>query len=265
MPSSPPGVPIQTAAYMPLPAGLYAPAKVVPTGVELQDVIRDAGALVAEVGPDAEEIQRESPREALLMGKQDSPSEDALKIIKDDGSMSNCKLWNVKRVRLDVLKKFFAAEASDIAIPEGPRFEPIHRDMDSFDKDRNEFNDMNKAIICQQVHTEYEAAFPHLTPTSVPMTPTSPPSTSTISLALSLSVASCRRSRCSSHEDDILGPNEADDDDCESPHEVKPLLEEKPLENDPATDAIALALAPKPYVRRSRRMRCAQDIPLAKS
>jgi pre-mRNA-processing factor 8 len=34
--------------------------------------------------------------------------------------------------------------------------------MDTFDEDRNEFNDIGKVIIQQQIRTEYKVAFPHL-------------------------------------------------------------------------------------------------------
>ena len=57
---------------------------------------------------------------------------------------------------------FFAAKALNMAIPGGPKFEPLYRDMDTFDEDWNEFNDIGKVIIPQQICTEYKVAFPHL-------------------------------------------------------------------------------------------------------
>jgi pre-mRNA-processing factor 8 len=59
-------------------------------------------------------------------------------------------------------KAFFTAKALNMAIPGGPKFEPLYRDMDNFDEDWNEFNDINKVIIRQQIRTEYKVAFPHL-------------------------------------------------------------------------------------------------------
>ena len=44
----------------------------------------------------------------------------------------------------------------------GPKFEQLYRDMDTFDEDWNEFNDINKVIIQHQIRTEYKVAFPHL-------------------------------------------------------------------------------------------------------
>jgi pre-mRNA-processing factor 8 len=49
-----------------------------------------------------------------------------------------------------------------MAIPGGPTFEPLYREMDTFNDDWNEFNDINKDIIRQQIRTEYKVAFPHL-------------------------------------------------------------------------------------------------------
>jgi len=59
-------------------------------------------------------------------------------------------------------KSFFTAKALNMAIPGGPKFEPLYRDMDTFDEDWNEFNDINKVIIRQPICTEYRVAFPHL-------------------------------------------------------------------------------------------------------
>jgi len=59
-------------------------------------------------------------------------------------------------------KAFFTAKALNVAIPGGPKFEPLYRDMEAFDEDWNEFNDIGKVIIRQQIRTEYKVAFPHL-------------------------------------------------------------------------------------------------------
>lgn len=37
----------------------------------------------------------------------------------------------------------------------GPKFEPLYRDMYDEDEDWNEFNDINKIIVRQQLRTEY--------------------------------------------------------------------------------------------------------------
>jgi len=59
-------------------------------------------------------------------------------------------------------KSFFTAKALSMAIPGGPKFEPLFRDFDEADEDWNEFNDINKIIIRHQIRTEYKIAFPYL-------------------------------------------------------------------------------------------------------
>jgi len=49
-----------------------------------------------------------------------------------------------------------------MAIPGGPKFETLFRDIYEEDEDWNEFNDINKIIIRQQLRTEYKIAFPYL-------------------------------------------------------------------------------------------------------
>ena len=60
------------------------------------------------------------------------------------------------------LKSFFTAKALNLAIPGGPKFEPLVKDISNLDEDWNEFNDINKIIIRQAIRTEYRIAFPYL-------------------------------------------------------------------------------------------------------
>ncbi len=60
------------------------------------------------------------------------------------------------------LKSFFTAKALNVAIPGGPKYEPLVKDATAVDDDWNEFNDINKIIIRQPVRTEYRIAFPYL-------------------------------------------------------------------------------------------------------
>lgn len=60
------------------------------------------------------------------------------------------------------LKSFFTAKALNMAIPGGPKFEPLVKDANTQDEDWNEFNDINKIIIRQPIRTEYRIAFPYL-------------------------------------------------------------------------------------------------------
>jgi pre-mRNA-processing factor 8 len=49
-----------------------------------------------------------------------------------------------------------------MAIPGGPKFEPLFRDNIDEDEDWNEFNDIQKIIVRHPIRTEYKIAFPHL-------------------------------------------------------------------------------------------------------
>jgi len=60
------------------------------------------------------------------------------------------------------LKSFCTAKALNIAIPGGPKFEPLYRDIYDEDEDWNEFNDIRKIIIRHHIRTEYKIAFPYL-------------------------------------------------------------------------------------------------------
>lgn len=59
------------------------------------------------------------------------------------------------------LPQFLTAKALNAAIPGGPKFEPLFRDVDE-DEDWNDFNDISKIIIRQPIRTEYKIAFPHV-------------------------------------------------------------------------------------------------------
>jgi pre-mRNA-processing factor 8 len=59
-------------------------------------------------------------------------------------------------------KSFFTAKALNMAIPGGPKFEPLYRDLEDDDEDWNDFNDVNKVIVRHLIRTEYRIAFPFL-------------------------------------------------------------------------------------------------------
>ncbi|KAI5992659.1 hypothetical protein EDD15DRAFT_2196870 [Pisolithus albus] len=180
-------------------------------------------------------------------------------------------------------KSFFTAKALNMAIPGGPKFEPLHRDMDMFDEDWNKFNDINKVIIRQQIRTEYKVAFPHLynsLPRSVHLSlhhypknvyiRTDDPDLPAFSFdplinPISLRGMTPKNAPVVSHEDMIFGPNGADEDKFELPEDVEPFLAKKPLENDMAADGIGLWWAPDPYSHHSGRTRRAQGVPLVKN
>ena len=59
-------------------------------------------------------------------------------------------------------KSFFTAKALGLAIPGGPKFEPLYREDEQDDEDWNEFNDVSKIIVRHQIRTEYRVAFPFM-------------------------------------------------------------------------------------------------------
>jgi pre-mRNA-processing factor 8 len=65
---------------------------------------------------------------------------------------------------------FITAKSLNMAIPGGPKFEPLFRDMDTRDEDWNEFNDINKLIIRSPIRTEYKVSFAQFLQSPAPMT-----------------------------------------------------------------------------------------------
>jgi pre-mRNA-processing factor 8 len=59
--------------------------------------------------------------------------------------------------------QFLTAKALNLAIPGGPKFEPLFRDVTNDDEDWNDFNDISKLVIRKPgIRTEYKIAFPHM-------------------------------------------------------------------------------------------------------
>ncbi|KAI9486401.1 MAG: splicing factor Prp8 [Benjaminiella poitrasii] len=177
------------------------------------------------------------------------------------------------------LNSFFTAKALSMAIPGGPKFEPLYRDMDTADDDWNEFNDINKIIIRQPIRTEYKIAFPFLynsLPRSVKVSwyhyptvvfvRTEDPDLPAFYYDPIINPISSRNiaGAGTKHEDAIFGE---DDEDTEFtlPTHVVPFLEETELYNDNTSNAITLYWAPHPFDKRSGRTRRAQDVPLVKN
>ena len=180
-------------------------------------------------------------------------------------------------------KSFFTAKALNIALPGGPKFEPLYRDMDAFDEDWNEFNDINKIIIRNVIRSEYKVSFPHLynsLPRSVYIGVYHEPKNVYIKTddpdlpafyfdplinPISQRVVQEAHTPLVSHEDQVFGFGNDEDVEFELPEEVEPFLGERDLENENTSDAIALYWAPYPYNLRSGKMKRAQDVPLIKN
>ncbi|KAG7225970.1 hypothetical protein INR49_018571, partial [Caranx melampygus] len=170
------------------------------------------------------------------------------------------------------LKAFFTSKALNMAIPGGPKFEPLVRDINLQDEDWNEFNDINKIIIRQPIRTEYKIAFPYLynnlphhvhltwyhTP-NVVFIKTEDPDLPAFYFDPLINPISHRHSVKSQE------PLPDDDEEFELPEYVEPFLKETPLYTDNTANGIALLWAPRPFNLRSGRTRRAIDIPLIKN
>ncbi|PWN94126.1 putative PRP8-U5 snRNP protein, pre-mRNA splicing factor [Acaromyces ingoldii] len=195
-------------------------------------------------------------------------------------------------------KSFLSAKALNVAIPGGPKFEPLFKDVENFDEDWTEFNDLRKVIIRQQIRTEYKIAFPHLynsRPRSVHITAYHEPKNvyirtddpdlpcfyfdPVINPISSRGLGNLDKFRehfddgepVVNHEDAVFGEGVEGDDELPDevafslPENVEPFLQDKELENDLTADAIALWWAAPPYNVRSGKTKRALDVPLINS
>ncbi|GAB1211438.1 Pre-mRNA-processing-splicing factor 8 [Aspergillus terreus] len=179
------------------------------------------------------------------------------------------------------LNSFFTAKALNVAIPGGPRFEPLYKDIDPNDEDFSEFNAIDRIIFRAPIRTEYRVAFPFLyntLPRSVKVSWYSHPQVvyvrtddpnlpafyfdPVINPISSRSVAP--KNITVSHEDEIFGPGNNEDDEFELPGEVEPFFADEELYTPETASAIALWWAPHPFNKRSGKMVRAQDVPLVK-
>ncbi|KAJ1663232.1 Pre-mRNA-processing-splicing factor 8 [Coemansia sp. RSA 1813] len=180
------------------------------------------------------------------------------------------------------LNSFITAKCMNMAIPGGPRFEPMHRDINPADEDWNEFNDINKIIIRQPIRTEYKVAFPHLynsLPRKVRVSPYHTPAVQyirpddpdlpafyfdpVINPISMRSLVSQFKDDARSVEDEVFGDGD-EDSDFVLPECASAFLQESPLEADSTSSGIALYWAPHPFNMRSGTTRRAMDIPLVK-
>ncbi|TGO48742.1 hypothetical protein BOTNAR_0461g00020 [Botryotinia narcissicola] len=182
------------------------------------------------------------------------------------------------------LKSFQTAKALNVAIPGGPRFEPLYKDVDPNDEDFGEFNAIDRIIFRAPIRTEYRVAFPYLYNSlscSVKFSWFSHPQVvyvraedpslpafyfdPVINPISSRSVAP--KNITISHEDEIFGPGsneEPEEDAFRLPGDAEPFLADEELYTSETASAISLWWAPFPFDRRSGRMVRAQDVPLVK-
>ncbi|KAI1200063.1 pre-mRNA processing splicing factor 8 [Nemania serpens] len=182
------------------------------------------------------------------------------------------------------LKSLLTAKALNVALPGGPRFEPLYKDIDPNDEDFGEFNAIDRIIFRQPIKTECRVAYPYLY-NSLPRSVHShwyshPPNVylksedpsmpayyfdSQINPISSRSVAP--KNITVSHEDEIFGEGnleEPEDDAFTLPAAAEPFLADEELYTEDTAAAIGLWWSPFPFDRRSGRMVRAQDIPLVK-
>lgn len=181
-------------------------------------------------------------------------------------------------------QSFFTSKALNVALPGGPRFEPLYKDIDPNDEDFGEFNAIDRIIFRSPIRTESRVAFPHLynsLPRSVRNSWYAFPQSvyrvsdnaalPTFHFESSINPVSSRSAASKyttiSHEDELFGPGrneEPDDDEFELPAGLAPFLSDESLATDDTTSAIELWWAPYPFDRRSGHMVRAQDVPLVK-
>eukprot|EP01105_Mastigella_eilhardi_P006318 TRINITY_DN17931_c0_g1_i1.p1 TRINITY_DN17931_c0_g1~~TRINITY_DN17931_c0_g1_i1.p1 ORF type:complete len:2353 (+),score=674.91 TRINITY_DN17931_c0_g1_i1:30-7061(+) len=175
---------------------------------------------------------------------------------------------------------FFTAKALNMAIPGGPKFEPLFRDYDDVNDDWNEFNDINKIIIRHQIRTEYKIAFPHLynsRPRSVKtiayhypcvcFTKSEDPDLPTFfydPILNPIPSGKGDRARPATHVPQ-REPEPTPDDEFVLPTGLDPLLASAVLSTDNTSSGINLYWAPHPFNRRTGHMRRALDVPLVKA
>ncbi|KAG9252809.1 putative pre-mRNA processing splicing factor [Emericellopsis atlantica] len=182
------------------------------------------------------------------------------------------------------LKGFLTAKALNMALPGGPKFEPLYKDIDPNNEDFGEFNAIDRIIFRAPIRTELKVAYPYLynsLPRSVHLTWHSHPQIvfnraddpdlptfhfdRRINPISSRTVAS--KNVDVSLEDELFGKGnneEPEEDAFVLPAGSEPFLSEEDLENEDTSSAVELWWAPYPFDRRSGRMVRAQDVPLIK-
>lgn len=171
-------------------------------------------------------------------------------------------------------QSFFTAKALNVAIPGGPKFEPLHRDLED-DEDWNEFNDINKIIIRNQIRTEYKVAYPFLynsRPRDVCLQPYHTPLICYIkaedpdlpAFYFDPIVNPISAFRTEKQEQEEQQP-EVEEEPFVLPFGMQPILANVPLYNDETANGIALYWAPRPFNLRTGNTRRALDVPLVNS
>ena len=189
---------------------------------------------------------------------------------------TSVELYSPSKIALGVMvvpsNVAFTAKALNCAIPGGPKFEPLHRDISVQDEDWNEFNDINKIIIRQAIRTEYKIAFPYLynsMPRSVAL--------GTYHHTAVQFIKAEDPDLPAFYFDPLINPipphrgggaeaelDDLDDDDFVMPDEIQPYLSGAPLYTDNTAPGLQLLWAPRPFNMRTAHTRRTIDVPLIK-
>ncbi|KAI0191144.1 NUC071 domain-containing protein [Xylaria flabelliformis] len=182
------------------------------------------------------------------------------------------------------LKSLLTAKALNVALPGGPRFEPLYKDIDPNDENFGEFNAIDRIIFRLPIKTEARVAYPYLynsLPRSVHShwyshppnvylqseNPNMPAYYVDAQINPISSRAVAPKNITVSHEDELFGEGNMEEPEDEAftlPAAVEPFLADEELSTEDTAAAIGLWWAPFPFDRRSGHMVRAQDIPLVK-
>lgn len=180
------------------------------------------------------------------------------------------------------LKSFLAAKALNVALPGGPRFEPLYKDIDPNEEDIGEFNAIDRIIYRGDTRNEFRVAYPYLynsLPRGVHLSWHSHPQVVFaraenpdlpafhIDKAIHIIPPIKPAEGHVSHEDEIFGEGsdeEPEEDAFTLPPGAEPFLADEELAPENTADAIEIWWAPYPFNRRSGKMVRAQDVPLIK-
>ena len=178
------------------------------------------------------------------------------------------------------LPAFKTAKALNLAIPGGPKFEPLFKDgLAEYDDDYNEFNDISKIIIRNYIKTEYKIAYPFMynnRPRKITLTVHSRPLLSYISnenpnvpvfnFDASLNMISHYKGeqKNSKIKEEVLEEEFLSINDIMMKRNFKPraLLEDEDLFAEKTGLGFKMIFAPKYFKYRSGRTRRTCDVPL---
>ena len=174
-------------------------------------------------------------------------------------------------------RAFFTAKALNVAIPAGPKFEPLYRDEGKEEEDWNEFNDINKLIVRHAIRTEYKVAFPflynsrprHVALSTYHHTPIQYIKTDDPDLpafyfdAILAPIPSYRATAKLSSS--VFSDEKEEEEEFVLPPSLTPFFSSQPLFTSLTAAGVALYHAPRPFNLRTGHTRRALDVPLIKS